>query len=456
MPTLNHDELISLASEYCFRTRIESRSGGPVFVGGRGSVVVDSDGREYLDFNSGQMCAALGHSHPRIVQAIKQAADTFIHGSSTFFNVPEINLVERLSQLVPRPLKRSLILGSGSDSNEAAMAIAKRYTNRYEIASPHISFHGLNDSARAVTFGLYHRGYGPFIPGVHALFAPYCYRCPLGYESKGDESCCQKTDFACLKASFEMLDAECDAPLAAVITEPLFSAGGVIEPPTGWLAELKRMCEARGTLLILDEAQTGLAKLGTMFAFEHEGTIPDIVTISKHFGGGLEVSAVITSDKIEQQVTRGEPMVFGHSHSSDPMPCAVALESLNLIVDEKLADRARDLGQYFHERLVGLKDRHELVGDVRGRGLLQGIELVRDRLTKEPANAEGLRIGALCSEAGLLFSVRGASGRTNVLRFVPPFTTTYAQIDQAIEILETAIITVVGEQVVVYQVAVQV
>ena len=311
---LTEAELLEMARRFSFRSRIDKNIvTGPIMVWGRGSVVRDVNGKEYLDFNSGQMCAALGHNHPRIVQALHESGETLIHSHMSMFNDREIILAARLAEISPEGMNRSMFLTSGSDSNEAAMAIAKRYTGGYEVASPAVSFHGMNDSTRAVTFSGWHEGYGPYAPGHYPIIAPYRYRCRF---CQNRPAC----DYSCLDTSFELLDAQADGPLAAVITEPLFSAGGVIDLPPGWLAELKRRCEARGALLIVDEAQTGLAKLGTMWAFEQEGVVPDIFTISKHFGGGVAISAAITTDDIEEKASE-TGLVVGHSHSNDPMPC---------------------------------------------------------------------------------------------------------------------------------------
>ena len=425
----SEEELLELARKYSFRSRMD-RSGvtGPIFVWGRGSVVRDANGKEYLDFNSGQMCAALGHNHPRIVQALQESAESLIHSHMTILNDREIILASRLAEITPEGMNRSMFLGSGSDSNEAAMAIAKRYTGGYEVASPVVSFHGMSDAARAVTFSGWRQGYGPYAPGNYPIIAPYRYRCAFCK----DQSAC---DYTCLDTSFELLDAQADGRMAAVITEPLFSAGGVIEPPPGWLQELKLRCERRGMLLILDEAQTGLAKLGAMWASEQEGVVPDIFTISKHFGGGIAISATITTDEIEEQAVE-TGLVVAHSHSNDPLTCNAAIASLDIILEENLVDVADRIGRYWQGHLLRLQERHELIGDVRGRGLLQGIEFVTDRETREPAYEQGQRIGRMLLDNGLIVSIRR---RGSVLRFVPPFTTTEAQMDLAAEILDAAI-----------------
>jgi 2,2-dialkylglycine decarboxylase (pyruvate) len=426
---LTEAELLELARKYSFRSRIDSNDvTGPIMVWGRGSVVRDVNGKEYLDFNSGQMCGALGHNHPRIIQALQESGETLIHSHMSMFNDKEIILAARLAEITPEGMDRSMFLTSGSDSNEAAMAIAKRYTGGYEIASPAVSFHGMNDSTRAVTFSGWHEGYGPYAPGHYPILAPYEYRCTYCKDRGG-------CDYTCLNTSFDLLDAQADGPLAAVITEPLFSAGGVIDLPDGWLRELKRKCEDRGALLIVDEAQTGLAKLGSMWGFEHEGVVPDIFTISKHFGGGVAISATITTDEIEEKVS-ASGLVVGHSHSNDPLPCNVAIASIDIVMEELLTDVAVRIGAYWREHLERLAQKHEIIGDIRGRGLLQGIELVTDRLTREPAYEQGKAIGRWCLENGLILSVRR---KGSVFRFVPPFTTTEAQLDQAAEILDQAI-----------------
>jgi 2,2-dialkylglycine decarboxylase (pyruvate) len=428
-PAMEEERLLSYAHEYSFRGRMDkTQITGPILAEGEGSVVRDISGKEYLDFNSGQMCAALGHNNPRIVAAIKESCDTLIHASSSIFNVKEIELAKRVGDIVPRPLKKALFLGSGSDSNETAMTMAKKYTGGYEIAAPHVNFSGLSPGTRPVTFAGWHSGYGPTSPGIFALVAPYCYRCPLGltYPECG---------IACLKTSMELLDAQTTGNLAAVITEPLFSAGGVIEPPKGWLLALAKEVHDRGMLLICDEAQTGLGKLGTMFAAEQDGVVPDIMTISKHFGGGIEISAVVTTPEIEERVVE-KGMVVGHSHTNDPLPCNAAIASIDLIVDENLPEKAREVGLYWKGRLEELGQKYEVIGDVRGRGLIQGIEFVKDRHGKAPHTELGRAVYHNCVRDGLLFSVRRNG---SVLRFVPPFHTTTDQLDRAAEILDQGI-----------------
>jgi 2,2-dialkylglycine decarboxylase (pyruvate) len=427
--TYDEETLLAKARQYSFRGRMDKATiTGPIFERGSGSIVVDTNGKEYLDFNSGQMCSALGHNNPHIVKAIKESCDTLIHASSSIFNVKEIELAEALGNVVPKPLQRSLFLGSGSDSNEAALTIAKKYTGGWEYAAPHVNFSGLGPVARSVTYAGWHKGYGPNVVGAYAIMAPYCYRCPLQLTHP-------ECGLACLKGSLEVLDAQSSGQVAAIITEPLFSAGGVIEPPKGWLAALAAACKERGILLILDEAQTGLGKLGSMFACEQENVVPDLLTVSKHFGGGVEISAVVTTPEVEEQVY-DKGMVIGHSHTNDPMACNAAIATLRTLVEDDLPARARDIGAYWKEHLLSLAQRYEQIGDVRGRGLIQGLEFVKSRDGREPFYELGKAVYEECFHSGLVFSVRRQG---SVIRFVPPFSTEKQQLDQAAEVLDRGI-----------------
>jgi 2,2-dialkylglycine decarboxylase (pyruvate) len=420
-------EWLARAERYCFRARLDRpHYEGPVFERGEGSIVWDVDGKAYLDFNSGQICGVLGHNHPRVVAAIARAARTMIHASSTYYNVYEIALSEKLAATLPPPLRKSFFGLSGSDATESAINIAKKITGRYELASPHLSFHGLGDTPRGLSYAAWHKGIAPSAPGSFALMAPYCLRCPIAHSYPD-------CDLACLSGSLEVLDAETVAPVAAIITEPIFSAGGVVEPPPGWLARVRRACDERGALLILDESQTGLAKLGTMWGFEREGVVPDLITVSKHFGGGVAISAVVTSGELEQAAIDAG-FQYSHSHSADPLACSAALATLETIEEENLVERARELGAAWRRRLEELRASHDCIGDVRGRGVLQAIELQAP--DGSPGHALGPLASRLCLDAGLLFSMRR---KGSVFRFTLPFSTTEQQLDRGAEILDEAL-----------------
>ncbi len=409
----------------------------PVLVSARGSTVVDTTGREYLDFQSGQMGAALGHRHPRVMKAIEHATRTIVHASNTMLNVPRLQLHERLGRLLTPPLQKSLFLVSGSDSIEASVDLARNATGGYDVLGLHEGLHGSTSLvARSLSFGWNRNKHAALAPGTSAILAPDCYRCPV---SATFPDC----DFLCLKTSLTLADANFTAKPAAVIVEPVLSAGGVIVPPPGYFAALRQACDARGMLLIFDEAQTGLGKTGKMFCYEHEDVVPDILAVSKHFGGGLPISAVCTSAAIADcAVQRG--YFATRSHATDPILCSAGLASLDVVIEEDMAGRAgrieRRMKAAFHE----MAQKFGIIGDVRGRGVLLGVELVADRVRKTPANREADAIARHCLDNGLIFQVRGSHGRMNVLRFVPPMSTSDAEIDRALGIVHDAIAAVAG------------
>ncbi len=258
----------------------------PVLASASGSTVVDTTGREYLDFQSGQMGAALGHRHPRVMAAIEQSTRTIVHASNTMMNRPRLLLHERLGRLLTPPLQKSLFLVSGSDSIEASVDLARNATGGYDILGLHDGLHGSTSLvSRSLSFGWQRSKHAALAPGTSAILTPDCYRCPVATRYPG-------CDFLCLKTSFELADANFTAKPAAVIAEPILSAGGVIVPPPGYFQALRRACKERGMLLIFDEAQTGLGKSGKLFCYEHEDVVPDVMALSKHFGGGLPISAV--------------------------------------------------------------------------------------------------------------------------------------------------------------------
>jgi 2,2-dialkylglycine decarboxylase (pyruvate) len=431
-------EILAKAKDYLVPTSLLSdivpASEGPVIARAEGSVSYDTEGNGYLDFNSGQMCSTLGHNNPRIQNVIEAQSKILTHASTVYYNVPQVELAERLASINDASLRKSVFGESGSDANELALLLARRATGRMAIGALTQSFHGLSDATRAISYSSATPGYGPAMPEVFAIPTPYCYRCPYRSEGKG---CCM----APLHFGMETLDRQCGGSPAAVIVEPIVSAGGVIELPVEYLRGLRQELDKRGALLIYDEAQTGLGKLGQMFAYQVYGVRPDVLTVSKHLGGGLPVSAAITTDEVTERATRNG-FSIGHSHSSDPLACKAGSASIDEIVENDLPKRALDIAEYWQANLRALQQRYEMIGDIRGRGLLQGIELVHDRRSKEPATETAAVIYRHCLANGLMFSVRGRF--KNVLRFVPPFTTSNAQLDKAIEILEAGMRKAIG------------
>jgi 2,2-dialkylglycine decarboxylase (pyruvate) len=413
--------------------------GEPV-VRASGSYVQTASGRRVLDFTAGQICATIGHNHPRVADAVRRALDEVVHLNSWMLSPPVLDLAGALLATVPPPLSKAMFLSTGGESIEAAVKMAKLYTGGFEVASLTRSWHGLTSGAAALTMSGGRRGYGPLMPGAFALPAPYAYRCPVRH-------CDGACDCTCLEAGFDLFDQASVGAPAAVVAEPVLSAGGVIVPPPGYFARLLELCEEREMLLVLDECQTGLGRIGTMYGFEAFGVVPDFLVLSKTLGGGIPIGAVVTSATIEAEChARG----FMHvtSHVSDPLPAAAARAVLDVVVEEDLAARAARQGTRLMGHLRTLQERHEAIGDVRGMGLLCGIELVEDRSTRAPAHALGAALTDACETRGLSINlVRGQStGGANCIRMAPPLNISDDDVDLAAEILDASLLELEARQ----------
>ena len=397
----------------------------------QGSYVYDRSGRAILDFTSGQMSAILGHANPEIAETVARYAGTLDHLFSGMLSQPVLELAKSLAAVTPEPLRKSLLLTTGAESNEAALKLAKLYTGGYEIVSFSQSWHGMTAGAQSATYTAGRRGYGPPAPGNFAIPAPNAYRSRFVTDGRYDWQ--GELDY-----SFDLIDRQSSGALAACLVEPILSSGGVIEPPPGYLRALKDKCAERGMLLILDEAQTGLARTGDMFAFERDGVVPDVLTLSKTLGAGLPLAAVVTSTDIEHRChERG--FLFFTTHVSDPLPAAVGHTVLRIIQRDQLTTQAVVRGKRLRDGLLELQRRHECIGDVRGRGLMQGAELVTDRETKAPADELGRRVTAACLDLGLHLNIVQLPGMGGVFRIAPPLTVSDDEIDLGLEILDTAL-----------------
>lgn len=393
-----------------------------------GSYIYTADGRAIIDFSSGQMCATLGHNHPAILEAITRASDSVLHLDSTMLTPSIAHLAKELCELLPPQLNKALFLNTGAESNEAAIRLAKLYTGRFEIVGLTGSWHGTTFGAASTTYANGRKGYGPSTAGSLAIPAPNCYRCPLGKE----RSTCK---LACLDFSFDYLEAVSVGSIAAVILEPIQSAGGIIVLPDGYLKKLREWCDERDILLIFDEAQTGLGRVGANFCFEIDDVVPDIISLSKTLGAGVPLAATITSNEIAR-VTQERGFSHFTSHASDPLTVEVGLAVVRTLVNEELTARAEEIGQYLMAGLKSLQDRHESIGDVRGRGLLIGIELVKDHETREPDKERLNKISERCFQRGL--NINRVGGPLAVWRVAPPLTITKEEVDRALEILDEA------------------
>ncbi|MEC8776071.1 MAG: aminotransferase class III-fold pyridoxal phosphate-dependent enzyme [Pseudomonadota bacterium] len=426
----------SIIGKYMFPTEGTSYMGGlenrPVIAKSEGRTVWDTNGKAYLDFQSGQMGAALGHQHPRMVKRITATMESLLHSSNTMLNVPRLRLHEKLGKILPRPLEKSVFLVSGSDSIEASIDLARKATGGLDIIGLHAGLHGSTSYVtRSVSFNWDRRKHAAVAPHTGSVLTPYCYRCPLGLKFP-------KCEIQCLTASLELADANFTAQPAGFISESVLSAGGIIVPPEGYLNRVKAECDKRGMELIMDEAQTGLGKTGKLFGFQHEpGLKPGIIALSKHFGGGLPISAVCTTADVAKRAV-GRGYFATRSHATDPLLCAAGEESLDIVVEEDMPGKAAQIERWIKSAFRKMAKEFEWIGDIRGRGVLLGIELVADRQTKAPANAETQKIYDYALDKGLIFQIRGVRELKNVIRLVPPMTSTRAEVDQAMSILYDA------------------
>jgi 2,2-dialkylglycine decarboxylase (pyruvate) len=397
-----------------------------------GSVLHLSDGREVLDFTSGQMSAILGHSHPVIVETIREAAGTLDHLFSGMLSRPVVDLSRRLAESLPDPLEKVLLLSTGAESNEAALRLAKLVTGGHEVVSFSRSWHGMTLAAANATYSTARAGYGPPAPGNFAIPTPDAYR-PDVVGPDGELDWRTQLDLG-----FQMVDAQSSGALAACIVEPILSSAGILVPPPGYLAALRDKCHERGMLLILDEAQTALGRTGDMYAFERDGVVPDIITMSKTLGAGLPLAAVVTSAALEERAhERG--FLFFTTHVSDPLVAAVGNAVLDVIECDDLVLQARVKGEQLQAGLRGLMDRHAVVGDVRGRGLLQGLEFVLDRETKVGSPELGVAVTRRCLELGLHMNVVQLREMGGTLRIAPSLTATPEELALGVERLDQAI-----------------
>jgi 2,2-dialkylglycine decarboxylase (pyruvate) len=402
-----------------------------------GAWIETTDGQRILDFTSGQICATIGHNHPRIVAAIQQTLAEVIHLNSWMLSEPVLALAERLVELVPPALNKVILVNTGGEANEIALRMAKMATGRFEVVGLTRSWHGLQAGVASLNFAGGHAGYGPLMPGSLVLPAPYAYRCPIRH-------CNGSCDCTCLETGFALIDQQSVGSLAAVIAEPVLSAGGIIVPPPDYFQRLQSLCAQRGMLLIIDEAQTGFGRLGALFGFELYDFVPDILSVSKTLGGGIPLAATLTTDAIEDQCYR-KGFMHVTSHVSDPLPAAAGLAILDVIAEEHLVEQAQQRGAYLLAGLRELQTRHEAIGDVRGTGLLVGLELVEDRETKKPAEALGAAVSDECLRCGLSMNiVRSAGGMANCFRMAPPLSITEDEIDTALTIIDAALTSMVA------------
>lgn len=397
----------------------------------QGAYIYTREGTKILDFTSGQMCSVFGHNHPDMVAALRNGTDQAIHLLSSMLSPAVVELGRQLIDLFPEGLDRCVFLNTGSESNELAIRMAKLHTGGFEIVGFAGSWHGMTAGAQSSTYSLTRRGYGPAIPGNLMLPAPYAYRCPI-------EHCQGTCDNTCLEVGMKWIDQQSVGAGAALIAEPVLSAAGIIELSASYYQRLHELCSERGLLLILDEAQTGLGRLGVNFAFEAYDKAPDMLTLSKTLGGGLPLAATICSAEVEESCYE-KGFIYVTSHVSDPLCAAVGLAAIQILLRDQMAEQAQQKGAYLKSQLLALQERHACIGEVRGRGLLLGVEIVKDRESREADPELGHEIAEACLRLGLSMNIVRVRGYGGVFRIAPPLTVSYEELDEGIAILDDAI-----------------
>ncbi|HEY7444624.1 MAG TPA: acetyl ornithine aminotransferase family protein [Vicinamibacterales bacterium] len=400
-----------------------------VMARGEGALVEDVDGNVFLDFSAGIAVVATGHSHPDVVQAIAEQAEKFLHMSGTdFYYEKQVQLAEEVQDIVPidDPVK-SFFANSGTEAIEASIKLARYHTGRFNLIAFLGGFHGRTLGALSLTASkaVQRRGFGPMMPGVY--HAPYadCYRCPVGLKP---DNCAAE----CLKFIEEQLLVHLVSPdeVAAIVVEPVQGEGGYVVPPVQFHQRLRELTKRHGMLLIADEVQSGMGRTGKMFAIEHFGIEPDVMAIAKGIASGLPLG--ISAARAD--IMTWPPGAHANTFGGNPLACAAALVTIQLLRDTLMANAA-DVGAHLMDGVQDLADKHPLIGDVRGRGLMIGIELVRDRQTKERANTERDALVMAAFRRGLL--TLGA-GR-NAIRLSPALVLTRSQADTAIDILDASL-----------------
>lgn len=402
-----------------------------VLVEGKGAVVKDLDGKEYIDCWSGIAVSNVGHCHPKVVRAAKEQLDRMIHACNyVYHTVPPALLAEKLAEIAPgKGLQKTFFSNSGAESVECALKLARKSTKKHEFIGLYCSFHGRTLGTLSVTGQAGRRRYdmGPYLSGVSFAPAPYCYRCSLGQTYP-------KCNLQCARMIEDIISYSTSGNVAAFIAEPLLGEGGIMVPPDPYFGEVKRILDKNGILLIDDEVQTGFGRTGKMFGIEHYGVEPDIVCMAKGIAGGLPLGACITTAKIGDSFEPGDHLsTFG----GNPVSCAAALANIDAIVEERLPERAATVGSTFMRGLRGVQRAHSLIGEVRGKGLMIGAELVRDQDTREPAREETEKIRDRMRELGVLVGSGGP--KANVIRFQPPLVVTEGQVDRIVEVFEEAL-----------------
>ncbi|MFC1950266.1 aspartate aminotransferase family protein [Chloroflexota bacterium] len=399
-----------------------------VFDRAKGALVYDENGQRYIDCFAGIAVTAAGHSNPGIIEAAKAQLAKYVHCCSyVYYNTPMADLAEKIAQITPGRLKKSFFANSGAEALEGGMRMAKTYAKKHEFIALQASFHGRSYATLSITgnMGRKTRG-GPYMVGVSFAPPPYCYRCVFNLKP---ETC----GMHCAEYIADIIKFDTYNDVAAFIAEPVMGEGGIITPPKPYFKKVKEVLDSHDILLFVDEVQSGFCRTGKMFAIEHYDVEPDIMAMAKGIASGFPLSAFIARDEIADTFRPGEHLTtFG----GNAVSCAASLANIDFLEREKIAEKATRKGKFLLERLERMKEKYPIIGDVRGKGLMIGIELIKDKM-KTPAAEETKAVLKSCVGKGLLIGAGGVWA--NVLRIQPPLVITDEELDEALTIIEKSL-----------------
>jgi 4-aminobutyrate aminotransferase / (S)-3-amino-2-methylpropionate transaminase / 5-aminovalerate transaminase len=391
---------------------------------GRGAEIWDVDGKHYFDWTSGVLVTNVGHAHPRLAQAIAGQAERLLN---TFdFPTPQrLALAQQLIERTPPHLDKVIFMTTGAEAMDASLRMARKFSHNFEIVAFWGGFHGRSYGPMSVTgLAKIKKHFGPMVPGTILAPYPYCYRCPF-------DKCYPDCSLFCLDFLDRIVDTESAGYPAGLIVEPYQGTSGFVFPPPGYMKKLEEWAAKRGLVFILDEVQSSYGRTGKMWALEHENLKPDILCLGKGIGSGAPISAVISTSKVFSALGSGE---MSSTMGGNPLCCAGALAVLEIMDDENLVEKAAKNGELLKGRLLELMQKYGFIGDVRGMGLVYGIEFVKSKDTKEPAADLAREIVVRCVAGGLMCGKLGLYG--NVMRVAPPLVITPEQIDESVAILD--------------------
>ncbi len=424
---MNRDEVLRKNKQYIFPCVVNYYAEPLVADHAQAQYLWDSEGRRYLDFFGGILTVSVGHSNPKVTNKIKQQIDRLQHSSTVYPTEQIVALAEKLAQITPGKLQKSFFTNSGTEANEAAVLVARMATGSFDVVALRHGYSGHSHLTKSLTAMAPWRKSGVISVGVAHAISPYCYRCPLGMTYPG-------CGVACANDVEDVIRTATSGSIAAFLAEPIQGAGGFITPPKEYFKIVFNIVKKYGGLFISDEVQTGFGRTGKKwFGIEHWEVEPDIITSAKGMANGVPVGLTIATPEVADAFKGMTISTFG----GNPVTAVAARATIEVIEEEKLLENADSVGGYFRQKLDELKEKHALIGDVRGMGLMQGLELVKDRKTKEPAPEATNQFMERCRSNGLLIGKGGLHG--NVIRLSPPLNIGQSDVDEAIGLMDKSL-----------------